>query len=309
MGGRKKKNHNFFSHPEQTSFLPKSPPGFIVATSRNFFPAMMSSTSSSSLLPFSARTRDFSVSNTLQNGRMQCKIVNLFMYLCGFLKKINKILTHLLSLSNTESSASEISSIKNTPSCFIASTRGPSRHSNKRPSSASAWGEKKQVLTLVYNKHQILIFIYLIFIRIDYLNQIWCQYAQWVVSKYMQNFLGYLISVLMNSAVSIGERVYLTWPVPMCRTGRKPPKKSDVSMCRWQFTAKNFSPARAANSWHIVVLPHLKKHRLDNLYTHTQVLDTHLSHSSFLKMANRAEQSSCSTERNKLGSSFAKSAS
>lgn len=58
---------NFFS--KHTSFLPKSPPGFIVATSRNFFPAMMSSTSSSSPLPFSARTRDFSVSRTLQRAR------------------------------------------------------------------------------------------------------------------------------------------------------------------------------------------------------------------------------------------------
>ena len=48
-----------------TSFLPKSPPGFMVATRRKPLAAVISSTSSLSPLPFSARTRDFSVSRTL----------------------------------------------------------------------------------------------------------------------------------------------------------------------------------------------------------------------------------------------------
>lgn len=48
-----------------TSFLPKSPPGFMVATRRKFAAAFISSTSPRSPLPFSASTRDFSVSRTL----------------------------------------------------------------------------------------------------------------------------------------------------------------------------------------------------------------------------------------------------
>lgn len=48
-----------------TSFLPKSPPGFMVATRRKFAAAFISSTSPRSPLPFSANTRDFSVSRTL----------------------------------------------------------------------------------------------------------------------------------------------------------------------------------------------------------------------------------------------------
>ncbi len=50
---------------QSTSFLPKSPPGFIVATKRKPAAALISSTSSLSPLPFSASTRDFSVSRTL----------------------------------------------------------------------------------------------------------------------------------------------------------------------------------------------------------------------------------------------------
>lgn len=51
-----------------TSFFPKSPPGFMVARIRNFFPATNSSTSfsSSSWPPFSASTNVFSASRTLE---------------------------------------------------------------------------------------------------------------------------------------------------------------------------------------------------------------------------------------------------
>lgn len=52
--------------PTNTSFLPKSPPGFMVATRRKVSWALISSTSLSSPLPFSARTRHFSVSRTLK---------------------------------------------------------------------------------------------------------------------------------------------------------------------------------------------------------------------------------------------------
>lgn len=54
-----------------TSFFPKSPPGFMVAKIRNFFPAVNSSTSLSlsSRLPFSANTRDFSTSRTLNDRK------------------------------------------------------------------------------------------------------------------------------------------------------------------------------------------------------------------------------------------------
>lgn len=59
--------HNF------TSFFPKSPPGFMVAKIRNFFPAVNSSTSLSlsSTLPFSANTRDFSTSRTLKDRNIR----------------------------------------------------------------------------------------------------------------------------------------------------------------------------------------------------------------------------------------------
>ena len=55
-----------------TSFFPKSPPGFMVAKIRNFFPAVNSSTSLSlsSRLPFSANNRDFSTSRTLE-GKLE----------------------------------------------------------------------------------------------------------------------------------------------------------------------------------------------------------------------------------------------
>ena len=42
-----------------------------------------------------------------------------------------------------------------------------------------------------------------------------------------------------------------------CLTGRSPPRKSEVSMCKWQLTEYNFWFAKAANTWQIVVFPHL----------------------------------------------------
>ena len=81
-----------------TSFLPKSPPGFIVATIRN------------SSVAFSCSIRsapECSVSRSVRSGS-----------------------STLFSRSRTESSASEISSMSRTPPVRIAVTRGPSTHSN-----------------------------------------------------------------------------------------------------------------------------------------------------------------------------------
>lgn len=70
-----------------TSFFPKSPPGFMVAKIRNFFPAVNSSTSLSlsSRLPFSANTRDFSTSRTLEEKLENMKLykAEIFFHLCG----------------------------------------------------------------------------------------------------------------------------------------------------------------------------------------------------------------------------------
>lgn len=52
------------------------------------------------------------------------------------------LLLHLLSLSSTESSAREISSMRNTPPSFMASTRGPSCHWNSLPSSPADCTDK-----------------------------------------------------------------------------------------------------------------------------------------------------------------------
>lgn len=53
-----------------------------------------------------------------------------------------------------------------------------------------------------------------------------------------------------------------TWSLDLCLTGRSPPRKSDVSMCRWQFTAYSFWSANAAKIWQMVVLPHLQPSNL-----------------------------------------------
>ena len=42
-----------------------------------------------------------------------------------------------------------------------------------------------------------------------------------------------------------------------CLTGRSPPRKSEVSMCKWQLTEYNLWSAKAANIWQRVVFPHL----------------------------------------------------
>ena len=42
-----------------------------------------------------------------------------------------------------------------------------------------------------------------------------------------------------------------------CLTGRSPPRKSDVSMCKWQLTEYSFWFAKPANIWQTVVFPHL----------------------------------------------------
>lgn len=44
-----------------------------------------------------------------------------------------------------------------------------------------------------------------------------------------------------------------------CLTGRSPPRKSEVSMCKWQLTEYNFWFAKAANTWQILVFPHLSE--------------------------------------------------
>ena len=43
-------------------------------------------------------------------------------------------------------------------------------------------------------------------------------------------------------------------------TGRNPPRKSDVSVWRWQLTECKVCSSRFANNWQVVVLPHLQKH-------------------------------------------------
>jgi len=65
-----------------TSFLPKSPPGFIVATRRKAAAALISSTSSSSPLPFSASTRIFSVSRTLTANTTVLEVLRSFSPAC-----------------------------------------------------------------------------------------------------------------------------------------------------------------------------------------------------------------------------------
>lgn len=42
-----------------------------------------------------------------------------------------------------------------------------------------------------------------------------------------------------------------------CLTGLKPPRKSDVSMFKWQLTEYSFWFAKAENIWQTVVFPHL----------------------------------------------------
>lgn len=42
-----------------------------------------------------------------------------------------------------------------------------------------------------------------------------------------------------------------------CLTGLKPPRKSDVSMFKWQLTEYSFRFAKDANIWQMVVFPHL----------------------------------------------------
>lgn len=87
---------NLFRKAGESSRFPKSPPGFIVEMITNVGLATISQFS-----PFSGSSRVRSLSSTE------------------------------FSLSRTLSSASEISSIKSTPPCSIALTKGPFYHSNK----------------------------------------------------------------------------------------------------------------------------------------------------------------------------------
>lgn len=62
---------------------------------------------------------------------------------------------------------------------------------------------------------------------------------------------------MKTSSYALGQ----TLSFGFCLTGRSPPRKSDVSMCKWQLTEYNFWFAKAANTWQIVVFPHLSEIR------------------------------------------------
>lgn len=60
---------------------------------------------------------------------------------------------------------------------------------------------------------------------------------------------------------SLDERNTITCSDTPCHLASfspaEPPRKSEVSMCKWQLTEYNFWFAKAANTWQIVVFPHL----------------------------------------------------
>ena len=89
-----------FLNAGDNSFLPKSPPGFMVAKYLNESLAIIKGSVSSSSLAFSANNNVLSYSSTEFN------------------------------LSRTESSANDISSTKKYAPSFIAFINGPSTHSN-----------------------------------------------------------------------------------------------------------------------------------------------------------------------------------